>query len=66
MVIFFQIKQTFVSRVTLSRTHIQLRAKQTAHLVNKHYQNELTLTGQNLTLKYYQPLEILTHFTKMV
>ena len=25
---------------------IQLSAKQTAHLVNKHYENEVTLTGQ--------------------
>ena len=41
---------------------VQLRAKQTAHLVNKHYQNEVTLTGQNPTLKCYQPLEILTYF----
>ena len=36
---------------------IQLRAKQMAHLVNKHYQNEVTLTGQNPTLKCWQPLE---------
>ena len=42
---------------------IQLRAKQTAHLVNKHYQNEVTLTGQNLPLKCCKPVEILTHFT---
>ena len=38
---------------------IQLRAKQTAPLVNKHFQNEVTLTGQNLPLKCCQPLEIL-------
>ena len=42
--------------------YVQLRAKQTAHLVNKHYQNEVTLTGQNPPLKYCQPLKILTHF----
>ena len=30
---------------------VQLRAKQAAHLVNKHYQNEVTLTGQNPILK---------------
>ena len=41
---------------------VQLRAKQTAHLVNKHYQNEVTLTGQNPPLQCCQPLEILTHF----
>ena len=27
--------------------YLQLRAKQMAHLVDKHYQNEVTLTGQN-------------------
>ena len=42
--------------------YVQLRAKQTAPLVNKHYQNEVTLTGQNPPLKCCQPLEILTHF----
>ena len=41
---------------------IQLRAKQTVPLVNKHYQNEVTLTEQSLSLKCCQPLEILTHF----
>ena len=43
-------------------TALQLRAKQTALLVNEHYQNEVTLTGQNPPLKCCQPLEILTHF----
>ena len=43
--------------------NVQLRAKQTARLVNKHYQNEVTLTGQNPPLKYCQPLEILAHLT---
>ena len=38
---------------------LQLRAKQTAPLVNKHYQNEVTLTGQNPPLKCCQPLESL-------
>ena len=33
-----------------------------AHLVNKHYQNEVTLTGQNAPLKCCQSLEISTHF----
>ena len=41
---------------------LQLRAKQTAPLLNKHYQNEVTLTGQNPPLKFCQSLEILTHF----
>ena len=27
--------------------YVQLRAKQTAHLVNKHYENEVTLRQQN-------------------
>ena len=44
------------------QNQIQLRAKQTALLVKKHYQNEVNLTGQSLPLKCCQPLEILTHF----
>ena len=43
-------------------TNLQLRGKQTAPLVNKHYQNEVTMTGQNLPLKCCKPLEILAHF----
>ena len=31
-------------------------------IVNKPYENEVTLTGQNLPLKRCQPLELLTHF----
>ena len=31
-----------------------------AQLVNKDYENKVTLTGQNLPLKCYQLLEILT------
>ena len=42
--------------------HVQLRAKQTATLENKHYQNKVTLTGQSQPLKCCQLLEILTHF----
>ena len=41
--------------------HIQFKAKQTAPLLNKHYQNEVTLTGQNPPLKCCQPLESLAH-----
>ena len=41
---------------------LQLRVKQTAPLINKHYQNEVTLTGKSPPLKCCQPLEILTHF----
>ena len=37
-------------------------SKQTAPLVNKHYQNEVILTGQSPPLKCCQPFEILTHF----
>ena len=39
-----------------------IESKKTAPLVNKHYQNEVTLIGQSLPLKCCQPLEILTHF----
>ena len=42
---------------------VQLRAKQTAPLVNKHYQNKVTLTGQNPPLKCCQPLESLARLT---
>ena len=38
---------------------IQWDAIQTAHLVNNHYQNEVTLTGQNPPIKCRQSLEIL-------
>ena len=31
-------------------------------LLNKPYENQVTLTGQNPTSKYYQPLEILAQF----
>ena len=31
-------------------------------LLNKPYENEVTLTRQNLPLKYCQPLKILTNF----
>ena len=31
--------------------YLQLRAKQMAHLLHKHYQNEITLTGQNPPFK---------------
>ena len=44
------------------KNYIQLRAKQTASLVNNHYQNVVTLTGQSPPLKCYQPFEILTQF----
>ena len=62
-------KSTFVESflkkifaIDLSCYHLQLRAKQTTLLVNKHYQNEVTLTGQSPPLKCCQPLKILTHF----
>ena len=54
-----------VQRYTrLQATLIQLREKQTAHLIDKNYQNEITLTGQNPPLKCCQPLKILAHLTK--
>ena len=34
-----------------------------AHLENKQYENEVTLTGQNPPLKCCQPFENLTHLT---
>ena len=43
---------------------LQLRAKQTAPLVNENYQNEVTLTGQNPLLKFCYPLELSTQFLK--
>ena len=55
---FFYIS-TFVKKC---HYHVQLRAKQTAPLVNKHYQSEVPLEGQSPPLKCYQPLEILTNF----
>ena len=45
----------------ISTRYVQLRAKQTAPLVNKHYQNEVILTGQNPPLKCRQPLESLAY-----
>ena len=33
-------------------------------LLNKPYENEVTLTRQNPPLKYYQPLELFTQFKK--
>ena len=33
-------------------------------LLDKPYENEVTLAGQNLPLKYCEPLEILTQFLK--
>ena len=33
-------------------------------LLNKHYENEVTLTQQNPPLKCCQPLQLLTHFER--
>ena len=41
---------------------IQLRAKQTAPIIEKYYENEFTLKEQNLLLKFCQPLEALIYF----
>ena len=54
-----QTKSTHLYLLLSFSANIQLRAKQTAPLVNKHYQNDVTLTGYNPPLKCCQPLEIL-------
>ena len=41
------------------KSQLQLRAKQIAPLLRKHYQNDVPLTGENPPLKCCQPLEIL-------
>ena len=43
-----------------------MRAKQTAPLVNKHCENEVSLTEQNLPLKCCPPLEMLIYFEKRI
>ena len=43
-----------------TRIYIQLYWLEMAPLLNKSYENEVTLRGYNIPLKYYQPLEILT------
>ena len=50
---------------SLEYEQVQLRAKQTTPLVNKHYENEVTLTEQSQPLICFQPLEILTHFKRV-
>ena len=60
-----EMKRSFAQRVgnfCLLSEDIKLRAKQTAPLVNKHYQNEVILTGPRPPLKCCQPLKIQTHF----
>ena len=48
----------------LKQIHIILQLLNFAYkqLLNKPYENEVTLTRQNPPLKSYQPLEILTHW----
>ena len=58
----WQLKTKHISFMLL-HYFLQHRAKQTAHLVNKHYENEVTLTGQIPPLKYCRTLEILTNLT---
>ena len=43
-----------------------MRAKQTAPLVNKHYEYKVTLIKQNLPLKCCPPLEMLIYFEKRI
>ena len=42
-----QISFGLVTYIQCTHTNIQLRAKQTAPLVNEHYENEVTLRQQN-------------------
>ena len=46
-------------KLGLIQEHLQLRAKETAPLVNKNYNNEIALREQNLPLNYREPLEML-------
>ena len=42
--------------------HVHFGTNIQERLLNKPYVNEVTLTGQNPSLKCYQPLELLTAF----
>ena len=42
--------------------NIQLCRLEMAPLLNKYYRNEVTLTGQNLLLKFCLPLELFIQF----
>ena len=44
--------------------HVQPLNFAYVRLLNKPYENEVTLTGQNPPLKCCQPLELLTHFER--
>ena len=48
--------------VNHGKKYVQPRTLAYKRLLNKPYENEVTLTRQNLCLKCCQPLEILTHF----
>ena len=51
--------------VDLSKSDtIQIKSDETAQLLNKPYVNEVTLRGQNICLKCYQPLEIMLYLEK--
>ena len=45
-------------------TNFQPRNFTYIRLLNKPYENEVTLRGQNLSLKCYQPLQLLVYFGK--
>ena len=53
-------KKTTYKKISLS--NIQSRAKVYKRLLDKPYVNGVTLRGQNLSLKYFKPLELLTCF----
>ena len=45
---------------------IQLWHLDCKRLLNKPYENEVTLRGHNIPLKYYQPFKIFTQFNKCI
>ena len=44
--------------------YLQLCRLEMAPLLNKYYCNEVILTGKNLPLKFYYPLELSTQFLR--
>ena len=58
---FYQMR-VFVPDFNLGK--VQPRNFADIRLLNKPYENEVTMRGQNPPLKYYQPLPFLTHFER--
>ena len=57
------IKACLESKLEINQKEIlQLWTFAYVRLLNKPYENQVTLTGQNLPLKCCQPLEILAYF----